>query len=177
MIEPKHPSITDHRLQAFAEQLCPGSCPVAVKVRQVGSAVALDCFENVKRYIETKGGSSQLGWRVIEVPNVFFEAEFHAVWVGSSSMLDVTPPELEAQRVAFIPDRVRQYDGRQVCNEFFPLRDSPAIQSYIGIFNQIYEQMNAGSLATYHGPVVISPELQELRRQLEDARRLIEGGQ
>lgn len=72
-----------------------------------------DCFHNVRRKTETAGGHIQFGWAIWEWPNVYIEAEHHAVHVSADgrAFSDITPSGLEGfTHRLFLPDDTATYD-------------------------------------------------------------------
>jgi hypothetical protein len=116
-----------------------------------------DCFPNVEKIIAAHGGGIQHGWLLWEtLPGLMLSAEFHAVWVDKQGMLrEVTPKELPFERIAFLPDPVRRYEGRQVNNVRVALKDDPLIHQFIDYEERKFRMMNEGELADYHGQVSI----------------------
>jgi hypothetical protein len=94
-----------------------------------------DCFENVRRKLEKEGGRIQYGWALWEWPQVFIEAEHHAVFDpgGECSWRDVTPCQQRNRRRLFLPDDSATYDfsneGFRRENIRFALCDDPLIQT------------------------------------------------
>ena len=89
------------------------STPLFVNVETSQDAIPLDCFANVKKTIELRGGGRQFGWIVWKHEDHMIEAEFHAVWLSPDGMfVDVTPHDGQ-DRVVFIVDEQQRYFGKQ----------------------------------------------------------------
>ena len=144
----------------------PDQTPVYLEVEPNIDAKHLDCFLNVERKIEKDGGIIQYGWRIWERPQIMLEAVFHAVWVSPQNRLvEITPNPINAQKILFLPDTTKVYEGKQINNIRYPLRNNPLIQEYIEINNKIFAELNKGDLAYYHGNVELSADL--VRRKIE----------
>jgi hypothetical protein len=119
------------------------------------------CFEIVPDYISKHGGEQVIGWSIWEWPEVFIEAEFHAVVrQPDGTLLDITPKVFPMPRILFLPDSARAYRGRQVNNIRKPLGKNPGIKRFCQLCDLIYQELNKGELADYHGPVVATPLVQ-----------------
>ena len=152
-------------------RLVPGGALGPVRVEPPEWALLDDCMINVERYRELHGGSIHYGWQLWEtLPGVMIEAEFHAVWFGGPGLLlDVTPKPIPLDEIQFLHDPDLIYAGRQINNVRVALQDDPAIRRFIAANEQLFEAMNRGHLAHYHGPVVRTPEIQKVERKI--ARR------
>jgi hypothetical protein len=73
----------------------------------------LDCFNIVARKVARDGGTIQHGWSIGEWPTIMLEAEFHGVWVSASGeLIDLTPQADPPDRILFLPDPNRKFEGR-----------------------------------------------------------------
>lgn len=90
-------------VQAEPEFLAISPCP---------GCLPADCFLNVKKEMERNGGRIQFGWVIWEWPNVYIEAEHHAVYQprDSSTIIDITPCMQGNARRLFVPDNSAQWD-------------------------------------------------------------------
>jgi hypothetical protein len=156
--------------RALCEELVPGAAPLLLEINAPPAAVPNQCTQNVAAVVEACGGSIEYGWKLYEsLPSVLLEAEFHAVWVDDDGdRHDVTPSEIPLiTHTAFLADPSLAYDGRQINNVRVALQDDPLIDEYIEICEDAFEVMNRGKLATYHGPVVETPEMRAIDDRLE----------
>jgi hypothetical protein len=122
--------------------------------------VVNDCFPNVDKLIGQYGGSIEHGWLLWEaLPGLLLSAEFHAIWIDSKgNRREVTPSDLRHERIAFLPDPARTYEGRQVNNVQMSLKDNPLIDKLIAWEDSKFALMNDGDLADYHGAVELPGE-------------------
>lgn len=156
----KMPNIID-----LCKKIVPNGNPVYLDVELIDSAIENECYKNVESMIKNRGGSIQYGWQIWEtMPNLMAEAEFHAVWVDNSGMLhDVTPKSLpEINRILFLPDPVRKYDGKQIDNVRIALQDDDLIKKFIENAEKYFKATNRGELADVHGYIVVDSEIQKL---------------
>jgi hypothetical protein len=107
-----------------------------------------DCFPVVQRQIDQHGGSICYGWQIWEWPDVFIEAEFHAVWRDTDGKLhDITPKDLPFEQILFLEDPIRRYEGKQVNNIRRAISSRPEVQEFIDASDADFEFMNRGERA------------------------------
>lgn len=109
--------ITKKILKFCKEKIDSATKPVFLKLAPVGNCRLLDCFGNVENWIKDNGGSIQYGWIIWDNPNIFIEAEFHAVWVNDKGeYIDITPKIDGEEKILFIPDNNRKDTGGRIPN-------------------------------------------------------------
>jgi hypothetical protein len=87
---------------------------------------------------------------------VFLEAEFHAVWRDPDGrLIDVTPVPTAIDRILFLADPSRTYEGRQVNNIRRALSDNPAIKDFFRAADDEFDLMNRGTRADKHGTLAL----------------------
>jgi hypothetical protein len=65
----------------------------------------------VRRIVAQNGGEIVFGWTIWEWPNVYIEAEHHAVWRDTSGkLIDITPAQGGDVKRLFVPDPTAIYD-------------------------------------------------------------------
>ena len=85
--------------------------PVFVMSIPIQRAATSFCFENVARRVREKGGSIAYGWAIWHLPDLYFEAEHHAVWRNRlGNLIDVSPQMGGRKRLLFLPDDAATYD-------------------------------------------------------------------
>lgn len=155
-MRPTTPRTITSAIRSLCRELVPDGEPRFVALRPLAGADILDCFPVVASQAEREGGSVCYRWRIWELPGVFMEAEFHAVWCSpQGELLDVTPAQIEIDRILFVPDPARVYEGRQVNNVRRASIDHPAIYEFFRACDDGYELMNRGSRAEQHGLIVL----------------------
>ena len=140
-----------------------GADPFEVETQAESPPMLLDASARVYRELlaltgQKEGGSVCYGWRIWELPAVFVEGEFHAVWRSpQEDLFDVTPlpPSMQIDRILFVPDPARVYEGRQVNNVRRALTDNAAIHEFFRACDEGYELMNRGARAEQHGKIVL----------------------
>ncbi|HEY0019469.1 MAG TPA: SEC-C metal-binding domain-containing protein [Longimicrobium sp.] len=162
-------AITD-TIRQLCNQLVPNIPPRYLPVTPVTGAEPQDCFEVVAQHVRNNGGRICYGWQIWEWPNVMLEAEFHAVWEDRDGKLhDLTPKLSLVERVLFLPDATRVYNGRPVKSVLHVLSPSPAIESFIDACDAEFELMNRGDRAEQHGEIILSgaevSEYETIQRQ------------
>lgn len=84
------------------------------------------------------------------------EGEFHAVWRSpDGNLLDVTPNALNSDKILFITDPSRTYQGKQIDNIRIPLSKDQRVLEFIDLAHRRFLVMNEGDLAYQIGEVAI----------------------
>ena len=79
----------------FCREIDPSTNPTFVDVIPTKDSKHQDCFSNVESHIKEFGGNIGYGWTIWESPNLFIEAEFHAVWIDNKrKYIDITPKKM-----------------------------------------------------------------------------------
>ena len=143
----------------FCNQICRGSDPVWVSVQPVSYAEQDDCFGTVSKTIKKRGGNRILGWDITEWPGVFMEAEFHAIWQSEEGALtDLSPKLLPYDRILFLPDHVRQYQGYRLDNIRIATNPDPLVARFIELSELMYEDMRKNKQLDQVGKLNMSRE-------------------
>lgn len=122
--------------------------PLYVPVRPDGSAESQQCFQNVVRKINRDGGSQCVGWRIWERPELYVEAEFHAVWrTPLGELFDITPLPDDERTILFLFDKTRPYKDRQRDNIRMPIVESLPLRNIFAAKEQQFRILNRGSRA------------------------------
>jgi hypothetical protein len=120
-MNPTTPASINKDVLAFCNEISNKASPIFVKVTPIEGYRDDDCYGNVEDYIQKNGGSVQYGWIIWEIPNIFIEAEFHAVWVNNGEYIDITPKSNNVERILFLPDPERKFTGDLIDNVRKPL--------------------------------------------------------
>jgi len=113
------------QILTFCKRINPSQKPIFVPVIPSPGVRADHCFYDVQKKVKSHGGRVQYGWTIWEKPEVLLEAEFHAVWVSlADELIDVTPKVDREQKILFLPDANRVWEGEPVDNVRFPLLDN-----------------------------------------------------
>jgi hypothetical protein len=141
---------------SLCAELSPSEQPFYVDVRPIIGEPVNECFHVVNRHLEKFGGLAVIGWAIWELPTVFVEAEFHAIWKSPDGVyLDVAPKSTPTQRVLFLPDYSRTYDGYPLDNIRRPISSAPEVRNFFRALGAKYELMNRGGRAREHGEVCL----------------------
>ena len=131
------PSSITAEILDLCRELNAAAAPTFIRITSAPGADVNDCFATVRRKVEGEGGRIQFGWAIWEWPNVFIEAEHHAVYEppGGPPWLDISPaPQPEIARRLFLPDDTATYDfkdeGIRRDNVRRALTDDPLIQEF-----------------------------------------------
>jgi hypothetical protein len=150
----------------FAHSIVAGSAPVYISCTPLKGKPALECFPIVAEHIASQGGFRELGWSIYMWPDVFIEAELHAVWVSpEGERRDIAPHQIPMKRILFLPDPTATYgETHQVLNRRRALKDDPLVHRFIAAAEGIYREENRGELAKL--PYFVStPKWRELQKE------------
>jgi hypothetical protein len=151
-VRPVTPAEVSKSIQKLCAEIVNDATPFHVDVLPNHGEPANECFNVVRRQVDKLGGESIVGWSIWEVPTVFVEAEFHAVWRSpSGEYIDITSKNNPTNRILFLPDPFRTYDGRSVNNIRRPISGEPVLLRFFGAFDRKYELLNRGARANEHG--------------------------
>ena len=119
---PRTPPEISKQVLRLCNHLSPNIHPFYVDVIVEPDAELKECFNDVDCKISSSGGHSQHGWRIFEFPDLYLDAEFHAIWVSSENKyIDVSPNEANAKTILFLPDIVRTFRNMPTDNVVLPL--------------------------------------------------------
>jgi hypothetical protein len=104
MHEATPPDITDD-IVSFCKEL-KAEHPVYVEVRPAEGARQGWCFRNVLDHASRHGGGPLYGWIIWGAAGLYWNAEFHCVWMQPhGGLLDITPKADGERGVLFAPDQ------------------------------------------------------------------------
>ena len=163
---PVTPAELSRPLKALCQKIVPNQpVPIYVDVHPLQGAPSKECFPIVEQYIQANGGSSAIGWSLWELPELFIEAEFHAVWKSpEGALVDISPKTEPTKRILFLPDPSRVYEGRQVNNFRMALRQDPVVIGFLRKCDEEYEFLNRGERAEQHRLSLESADIIEYQR-------------
>ncbi|MDT8903599.1 hypothetical protein [Anaeroselena agilis] len=119
-------------------KLSPSTSPQYIKVRVFSHCQPNECFNNVKRHIIRHGGCIQHGWAIWLWPKVMLDAEFHAVWLDNmGNYLDISPHFPVTNKILFLPDNNRVFEGRRIDNVRRALKNDPIVLELIKICEEM----------------------------------------
>lgn len=146
-------------IRRLCNRIHTGSVATFIPVKPEPDGELSDCFAIVDGKIKRDGGSVCHGWAVWFLPGIMVEGEFHSVWRSpDGDLLDVSPNPLNAEKILFIPDPIRLYEGRQVDNIRVPLSKDPRVREFIELAHKRYLVMNEGDLAYQVGEVAVDDQ-------------------
>jgi hypothetical protein len=144
-------------IKVIIEHLSTVHDPVYVDVVLDESAQVDNCFENVENYAKEHGGERVLGWTIWELPSLYVEAEFHAVWKNDAGQLiDITPKRQQTRRILFLRDDATPYVGNQVNNLRVPISREPAIMRLFEACEREFELINKGDRKSENGVIALT---------------------
>ena len=139
------PSKDDARVLEFCGRISCDGPPFYVPVLPEPGFWAIQCLTNVPRKVEMAGGEVVRGWEVSQVPKMFLEARFHAVWkTPAGDFVDVTPEEFGMSRVLFLPDaRYRDTEPAVPRHRFSLAHDKAAVERYWSVSDELLSLMQS----------------------------------
>lgn len=136
------PSAKDKKVLNFCKQIN-NNQPFYVDVRFWEQSQAVDCFNNVSKYIELKGGEIVFGWTVWLHSRMMLEAEFHSVWKSpEGTYFDITPNPISFKRIFFLPDYEQKYDFKAekgISNKWYPLTAHSDFGNLANVLQGLFE--------------------------------------
>lgn len=130
------PDPSQPHVKKFCAEVSSTEKPIFLSAVPDTTAAPEDCFEIVRRKVDSDGGEPVFGWLIGEIPGVMIEATFHAVWRDEAGAIhDISPQTMVQKKRLFLPDPPRKYEGRQVNNIRKALRDDPAVHRLIRAFD------------------------------------------
>jgi hypothetical protein len=142
------PKQIDARVRGFCSSIVRPAAPQYVDITPGAGCIPLECFENVRTYVQAHGGRIQFGWTIWEWTGVFLEAEHHAVFDPGNGrgLVDLTPAQDRETQRLFLPDDSATYDfanlGVRTENKRLALRNDPLIEAFFDAARQKAAFMN-----------------------------------
>jgi len=139
------PKEIDESVADFCKEVVKDSLPYYVNVVPEPWSEANECFHNVAKKVESEGGNIIYGWQVWLWPEVFIEAEFHAIWQSpSGECIDITPKQCQSDNILFIPDSKMTYQGADVDNIRNKLSPNKLIDDFITLAKCRFQLVSGG---------------------------------
>jgi hypothetical protein len=164
------PPKIDQNILDFCDQLCSEKKPLYVEVRPDKRSKMLLCHINVENKVRKKGGRIVYGWEISVIPNGWLEAQFHSVWEKESKdLVDITPEQNGQNRILFLEDVHRKFDGTKVPLERFLIGNKEVVEKIwflTDLRNQKWESFAAQGFDIYH-PLVIE-QTRPLMQKIHD---------
>ncbi|TXX97358.1 SEC-C domain-containing protein [Vibrio mimicus] len=142
------PKEIDEVVMAFCNEVVAGSNPYYVNVLPDSWAKPNECFPNVARKVEAEQGKIVYGWQVWVWPDIFIEAEFHAIWQSpAGEFIDITPKQCKSSNILFIPAPELKYHGTDVDNIRKSLSQNKLVDDFILLSMCRFQLLSAGTNA------------------------------
>jgi hypothetical protein len=143
LAHPVTPAELSRTMVGFAESLVSGVAPLYVDSRTRIGETTTDSLAVVARHIAAEGGEQVLGWVLWELPAVFVEADFCALWrTPSGNLVDIVPRSVPTRRVLFLPDATRTQASPPSVRR--PAVSNPALIAYLATFDQEFALFERG---------------------------------
>jgi hypothetical protein len=161
------PDIKNNYVTSFCQSITQDQKPLYIHHEPLPNKPLKECFPIVSEQIATLGGKQISGWFLLEIPGIWLEAEFHAIWERPDGVwVDITPRTLPFSKVLFLPDSKRQYQGVQVESIFYPLTDNHAVVQFIELAKEFFKETNKGDLA-FQKHYVSTPRIVAIQREMQ----------
>jgi len=153
----------------FCRKVSPGQAPVLVPHKPLAGKPLKECFSIVPEHIMANGGKQVFGWAIFEFKKIWLEAEFHVVWeTESGELIDLTPREVAIEKIFFIPDPSKKYEGNQVNSIFHKISKKPSVKKFISLSKEYYEAVNEGELANVQSGYIECPKAIEIQEEMNE---------
>lgn len=157
--KPLTPCLESNAVKALLKKMNLTSTPQHVTSKPNQNSIENECFSIVDEHITNNKGEKILGWAIWELPGIFIESEFHAVWKSpDGELLDLNPRPLKTEKILFIPDHNLIYDGYQKNNFRLALTNNPIVSKYLASHDNFFEFMNKGDRKGQHGEIHLNNE-------------------
>lgn len=142
--------------------------PVFVDVHPRLDSDVNDCFCDVERQVAEAGGSVQYGWLIWEMPGVFIEGEFHAVWKKPDGvLLDVSFKRDGETKVCFVSDNERMFKEQRVPTIRHAISDDPLVKRFITISSRFQSNVARKYHVPFGSPINFDAEDRALEREIQ----------
>lgn len=154
---PLTPFFESNSVKALLKHMKKSGNPVYVKSKPNQNTIQNECFPMVDEYISLNGGERVLGWTLWELPDLFIEAEFHAVWKSpEGELIDLNPRPLKTENILFLQDDSIEYNNYQINNFRLPLTNNPIVINFLNLHDKMFEFMNRGERKGQHGEIILN---------------------
>jgi len=151
---PLTPCIDSGSVIAILKLMGTSNLPEYVVSKPNQAEIENECFPMVDEYIKKNQGEKVLGWALWELPGLFIEAEFHAVWKSpKGELLDLNPRPLKTEKILFLPDPNLTYDGYQKNNFRLALTNNPTIFKFLELHDRLFDFMNRDDRKGQYGEI------------------------
>jgi len=162
------PNKRKHYVASFCRNVSLGQSPILVSHEPLFGKPLKECFSIVPEHIAANGGKQKFGWAIFELKKIWLEAEFHVIWEREDgALIDLTPRESPLDKILFLPDPERQYEGVQVNSIFKTLSKKPIVKQFIALAEAYYLALNEGDLANIQSGYVECPKAIALKQEMD----------
>ena len=167
-------TVVPSEISAFVMDFCnsvsPRQNPQYVTVASEPYCRENFCFQNVEQKVRNDGGNIVYGWQIWLMPEILIEAEFHAVWKSPhGELIDITPKTPATDKILFIPDESKEYDGRRTNNIRQNISKSKVVDMFIRISNCLFMMERKGSRGEFQ--IVLEGDERKFYAVLRDAKQ------
>ncbi|OBA12930.1 YecA family protein [Acinetobacter calcoaceticus] len=174
-IVPLTPCLESGSVKALLKKVHSENTPFYVRSQPNQLEIENECFPLVDKYIQEHGGERINGWALWEQPNLYIEAEFHAIWKSpEGTYLDLNPRQHKTENILFLPQLDLLYEGFQRNNIRLSLTNNKNVHDFLKLKDQEFEFNNRGNRKGMHGEVHITNprEIREYDNLMQNLFRL-----
>jgi len=147
------PKTIDQNIKKLISMICNEPEPIFIDVIHENYAQIGGCFPAVHEKINRDGGDKIIGWQIWD-HGFMVEAEFHAIWKSPSGILiDITPKPIKTDKILFLPETNKKYEGKQVDNVRLNTSENFIVDDLIILSEMIYNHLNKDDLENQHGEI------------------------
>lgn len=134
------PTSINENVLKFCKEIDSTTNPIFVEVVPTEDTLYNECYGNVEKQVKKNGGSIEYGWIIWEIPEIYLEAEFHAVWINNAGeYIDITPKKDGEKRILFLKDSKRKFTGELIDNIRKPLVDNAQTRTMVLVGKKTFE--------------------------------------
>lgn len=154
---PITPVVESHSVKALLKFMNKSGTPIYVKSSPNPNLIENECFSIVENYILSHGGEIVIGWALWELPSLYIEAEFHAIWKSpNGEFIDLNSRALKTENILFLADKTISYEGFQVNSFRIPLTNNIAVRNFLNLHDKLFEFRNRGDRKYKHGEIELT---------------------
>jgi len=164
------PSVSSSLVTEFCKFVSPGQTPQYVNVVPESYCIENCCFQNVVQKVKKDCGGIVYGWQIWMMPELLIEAEFHAVWKSPlGELIDITPKTPATDKILFISDELKKYDGSRTNNIRKNISKSKVVDMFIRISDCLFMMEKKGSQGEFQ--IILEGDERKFYAVLCDAKQ------
>ena len=141
------PISINEKILELCKEIDPTTVPIFIDVIPAKDSLFNECYGNVAECVKKDGGKIEYGWIIWEIPEIYIEAEFHAVWSNhDGEYIDITPKEDGEKKILFLKDNERKFEcyfaySKNYCHKYILVINGKIIIVTIIDINRDWQKM------------------------------------